>query len=156
MNVQFDLFFQGRSYTDSRKDAQFCTGSKLWRRPWGKRATEVQTKPNTAAFIHIIAVERRCMDSAFPQICQRVATCSPGKFAHLCIGKPVSHNDRMAIEPSECREPSTIRHLFPELNDSQLHAVQETLHSYLNALWQIYERLRRERPEVFDSHKRPS
>jgi hypothetical protein len=81
---------------------------------------------------------------------------SAGKFPYLYIKELASHNDRMPIEPSDSRDRPTIRDLFPDLTDEQLQGVQETLHGYLNALWRIYQRLRRERPEAFDSDERPS
>ena len=49
-----------------------------------------------------------------------------------------------------------MRELFPNLSEEQLKEVEETLHGYLEIAWRIYERLERERPEVFDRLKSPS
>ena len=62
----------------------------------------------------------------------------------------------MAMESSESQEGASLRPLFPDLADGQLQEVQEFFHGYLNALWRVYERLRREQPQVFDSDKDPS
>ncbi len=57
------------------------------------------------------------------------------------------------MEPQRPKEQITIRDLFPDLGEDQLKEVEETFHSYLNALWRIYERLKRERPEVLTSER---
>lgn len=54
------------------------------------------------------------------------------------------------------KQPITIGDLFLDLTEDQLKEVEETFHGYLNALWRIYVRLKRERPEIFDSLKRTS
>jgi hypothetical protein len=56
----------------------------------------------------------------------------------------------------QSQKQNTIRDLFPDLPEDQLKEVEETLHGYLSALWRIYDRLIRERPEVFDNRKHPS
>jgi hypothetical protein len=61
----------------------------------------------------------------------------------------------MNSEPSKQKEPS-MRELFPNLSEEQLKEVEETLHGYLEVAWRIYERLERERPDVFDRLKSPS
>jgi len=40
--------------------------------------------------------------------------------------------------------------LFPSLSDDELNEVVETLDGYCAVVWRIYERLKRERPEVID------
>ena len=55
------------------------------------------------------------------------------------------------MESSEFQEGTSLRRLLPDLADGQLREVQEFFHGYLNALWRVYERLRRERPDIFDS-----
>lgn len=55
----------------------------------------------------------------------------------------------MPSETSKQNNPS-LRDLFPDLDEQQLNEVEETLHGYLEVAWRIYERLERERPEVFD------
>ena len=60
------------------------------------------------------------------------------------------------IEPSGENNPVTIQDLFPKLSEEQLEEVKETLHSYLETVWEIYEDLKRERPGIIDKLKRPS
>lgn len=47
----------------------------------------------------------------------------------------------------------TLRDLFPDVSDEQLAGLEEMLHGYLSVLWRIYERLKRERPDVFGTQK---
>jgi hypothetical protein len=61
----------------------------------------------------------------------------------------------MPAETSKQEEPS-LRDLFPDLSEEQRNEVEETFHAYLEVAWRIYERLERERPEVFDRLKHPS
>jgi len=49
-----------------------------------------------------------------------------------------------------------MRGLFPDLSEEQLKEVEETFHGYLEVAWRIYERVERERPEVFDRLSRLS
>jgi hypothetical protein len=51
-------------------------------------------------------------------------------------------------EPSN-QEPS-LRDLFSDLSEEQLNEVEETFHDYLAVVWDIYQELKRERPEIFD------
>lgn len=60
---------------------------------------------------------------------------------------PQKHHDKPELP--------TIRDLFPDLSEEQLKEVEETFHGYLEAVWRIYERLERERPEVFDKLEYP-
>ena len=43
-----------------------------------------------------------------------------------------------------------LSNLFPGLSDSDLGDVAETFYGYCAIVWSIYERLKRERPEVID------
>jgi hypothetical protein len=52
-------------------------------------------------------------------------------------------------ERSKEEKPS-LRALFPNLTEEQLHDVEEAFHAYLDIAWRIYERLERESPEFFD------
>ena len=61
----------------------------------------------------------------------------------------------MPSEPSIEKDLS-LRDLFPDLSEEQLKEVEETFHGYLEIAWRIYERLERERPEVFDRLRPPS
>ena len=61
-----------------------------------------------------------------------------------------------SIERSSESNSVTIRDLFPSLSEEQLKEVKETLHSYFETVWEIYEELKRERPEIIDKLKRPS
>ena len=45
----------------------------------------------------------------------------------------------------------TLHDLFPDLSDGQIEEIAELLHGYCSTVWQIYERLERERPEVIDA-----
>jgi hypothetical protein len=54
------------------------------------------------------------------------------------------------------REDFSIRSLFPDLTEEQLGEVQETLHGYLEVAWGIFQRLERERSDVFDRLNGPS
>jgi hypothetical protein len=60
------------------------------------------------------------------------------------------------MDPRQSQEQNTIRDLFPDLPEDQLKEVEQTLHGYLGVLWRIYERLLRERPEIFDNNTHPS
>ena len=51
---------------------------------------------------------------------------------------------------SEEKAGPSIRDLFPALSDQQLEEVEATFHGYLETVWEIYEEVRRERPEFFD------
>ncbi len=65
----------------------------------------------------------------------------------------------MKAPSEECAERqagTTIRDLFPTLTEEQLKEVEETFHGYLEVVWEIYEELKRERPEFFDKVKRSS
>jgi len=62
------------------------------------------------------------------------------------------------MEPlnTKAEERPTLRDLFPALTDEQVRSVEETFYGYLDILWRIYGRLKRERPELFDSSDPPS
>ena len=64
--------------------------------------------------------------------------------------------DSTTQNPCGAEKTPTIRDLFPDLSEEKLKEVEETFHGYLEVAWQIYERLERERPEVFDRLKSPS
>lgn len=49
-----------------------------------------------------------------------------------------------------------IRDLYPELTEEQLKEAEENLHRYLEIAWRIYQRLKQERPEIFDKRTRPT
>lgn len=53
-------------------------------------------------------------------------------------------------------ERPSLRDLFPRLTEEQLRAVEDTFYGYLDILWWIYSRLKRERPQLFDSFGSPS
>lgn len=48
------------------------------------------------------------------------------------------------------QQRSRLRLLFPALSTAELSDVAEILHGYCAVVWRIYERLKRERPEVID------
>ena len=45
---------------------------------------------------------------------------------------------------------TTLRALFPKLSDDELNRVAGTLYAYCRTVLSIYERLKREHPEVID------
>ncbi len=66
---------------------------------------------------------------------------------------------RMNATPEKQAEKQaaiTIRDLFPDLSEETLKEVEETFHGYLEVAWEIYEEVKRERPEIFDKPKRSS
>jgi hypothetical protein len=62
----------------------------------------------------------------------------------------------MCFESSDADDMIRLRRLFPGVGESELHEIRDALHGYLCALWRIHERLRKERPEIFDSNGHPS
>jgi len=52
--------------------------------------------------------------------------------------------------PASQKRRKRLRALFPNLSDHELNEVAETLDGYCAVVWRIYERLKRERPEVID------
>jgi hypothetical protein len=44
----------------------------------------------------------------------------------------------------------TLRDLFPEASEEQIERIGEFIHGYCSVVWRIYERLKREHPEVID------
>ncbi len=59
--------------------------------------------------------------------------------------------NRTPAKPGHEGKQLTIRDLFPDLSEEQLKEVEETFHGYLEVVWEIYEEVKRERPEAFDS-----
>lgn len=61
-------------------------------------------------------------------------------------------NGAAGVLPAELAsgEWKPLRALFPGLSDVELTEVAETLHGYCAIAWRIYERLKRERPELID------
>ncbi len=59
--------------------------------------------------------------------------------------------NRTPAKPGHEGKQLTIRDLFPDLSEEQLKEVEETFHGYLEVVWEIYEEVKRERPEVFDT-----
>jgi hypothetical protein len=47
-------------------------------------------------------------------------------------------------------EAMTLRALFPKLSDEELKRVADTLYGYCRTVLSIYERLKRDQPEVID------
>lgn len=45
----------------------------------------------------------------------------------------------------------TIQDLYPELSESELKDAEDNLRAFFAATWRIYKRLKRERPDVFDT-----
>lgn len=45
----------------------------------------------------------------------------------------------------------TIKDLYPELDEEQLKQAEENLCAYFGVVWRIYRRLKREKPELFDT-----
>ncbi len=45
---------------------------------------------------------------------------------------------------------SSVRKLFPDFPDGKLEKIKEFLEGYASVVWQIYERLEREKPEILD------
>jgi hypothetical protein len=69
---------------------------------------------------------------------------------YAAVGRPPSAADGSTGSGDIQTPGPLVRDLFPDLDEQQLSDVEETLHGYLEAAWRIYERLERERPEVFD------
>jgi hypothetical protein len=65
--------------------------------------------------------------------------CANDGDSHLADSVSVSAKRRACLKP-----------LFPDVSEDQLDEVAETLHAYCATVWRIYERLKRERPEVID------
>jgi len=56
----------------------------------------------------------------------------------------------MTSPPENKREAITVSELFPDLPESELNEVRETLDDYCKLLLTIFERLERERRQSFD------
>jgi hypothetical protein len=55
-----------------------------------------------------------------------------------------SHGDGPAIQAAKVRD------LFPDLSDSELREIGETLNRYYAVVLRVYGRLRQENPEIID------
>jgi len=45
----------------------------------------------------------------------------------------------------------TIQDLYPELDEKQLREAEQNLNAYFGVVWRIYKRLKRDKPEFFDT-----
>lgn len=70
----------------------------------------------------------------------------PAQKASACTTDPASVNETSISERQRVR----LQSLFPGLSDGDLNHMGETLGAYCATVWRIYERLKREHPEIID------